>query len=82
MTQSASRADQSAACGPGRADALLAAVRGTTDKPIRFLFNTHHHGDHTYGNRVIAGRTGAAVVAYSGAAGAGRTHLRPDPVLA
>jgi cyclase len=28
-----------------------------TDKPIRYLINTHHHGDHTYGNHVFAGAT-------------------------
>jgi glyoxylase-like metal-dependent hydrolase (beta-lactamase superfamily II) len=48
---------------PGRAGKLLAAVSATTDKPIRFLVNTHHHGDHIYGNRTIHERTGAVIVA-------------------
>ena len=30
-------------------------IRKITDKPIRYLINTHHHGDHTYGNHVFAG---------------------------
>lgn len=33
-----------------RARAFREAVRRTSDKPIRTLLNTHHHGDHTYGN--------------------------------
>ena len=53
---------------PARANTLLAAVRRTTDKPVRFLFDTHHHGDRVYSNRVVAGRTGTAVVACSGMA--------------
>ena len=32
-------------------------IRKITDKPIRYLINTHHHGDHTYGNHVFAGAT-------------------------
>jgi cyclase len=32
-------------------------IRKITDKPIRYLINTHHHGDHTYGNYVFAGAT-------------------------
>lgn len=48
---------------PGRADILIEAVRATTDKPIRFVFNTHHHGDHVYGNRAIVERTGATIIA-------------------
>ena len=32
-------------------------IKKITDKPIRYLINTHHHGDHTYGNHVFAGVT-------------------------
>lgn len=33
-----------------RARALRAAIVLVTDRPVRTLINTHHHGDHTYGN--------------------------------
>lgn len=29
---------------------ILAKVKSLTDKPIRYVLNTHHHGDHTGGN--------------------------------
>jgi len=32
-------------------------IRKITDKPIRYLVNTHHHGDHTWGDHVFAGAT-------------------------
>jgi len=32
------------------ADKIQAALRGITDKPVRFIINTHYHGDHTGGN--------------------------------
>jgi len=32
-------------------------IKKITDKPVRYLINTHHHGDHTYGNHVFAGAT-------------------------
>src|SRR5579871_2163913 len=32
------------------ADKIQAALKGITDKPIRFVINTHYHGDHTGGN--------------------------------
>jgi cyclase len=32
-------------------------IRKITDEPIRYLINTHHHGDHVWGNHVFAGAT-------------------------
>jgi cyclase len=42
----------SAATAP-RARALREAVAALTPAPVRTLVNTHHHGDHTYGNFVF-----------------------------
>jgi len=36
-------------------DALLAAIRRISDKPIRMVINTHMHADHTGANGLIAG---------------------------
>ena len=39
---------------------LLAAIRAVSDKPVRFLINTHVHGDHTGGNENFA-KAGALI---------------------
>ena len=39
---------------------LVAAIRKVSDKPIRFLVNTHLHGDHTGGNENFA-KLGATI---------------------
>jgi len=36
-----------------RSRAFLETVRGVTDRPLRTLVNTHHHGDHTHGNWLL-----------------------------
>lgn len=35
------------------APGIVAEIRKVSDKPIKFLLNTHHHGDHVGGNEVF-----------------------------
>lgn len=46
---------------PKEADDVLAAIKKTTDKPVKYVFDTHHHGDHAWGNTVWA-KAGATVI--------------------
>ncbi len=40
---------------------IVAAIRQITDKPIRFMVNTHVHGDHTGGNENL-GKLGVTII--------------------
>ena len=40
-----------------RTRAYLDAIASVTDQPVRTLINTHHHGDHTFGNFLFPGAT-------------------------
>ncbi|HEX3150956.1 MAG TPA: MBL fold metallo-hydrolase [Gemmataceae bacterium] len=46
---------------PKEAADVLAAIKKTTDKPVKYVLDTHHHGDHAYGNAVWA-KAGAKVL--------------------
>ena len=50
---------------PSGAMEVVPKIRAVTDKPIRFAFDTHHHGDHAYGNQVWV-ENGATPVAHAG----------------
>ena len=52
---------------PWAAKEILKEIRKTTDKPVRFVFNTHYHHDHSFGNGVFA-NAGATIVSTSAAA--------------
>jgi glyoxylase-like metal-dependent hydrolase (beta-lactamase superfamily II) len=41
----------------------IEAIKAITDKPVRFLINTHYHGDHVGGNENI-GKAGVLIVAH------------------
>jgi glyoxylase-like metal-dependent hydrolase (beta-lactamase superfamily II) len=57
-------------------DKILAAIRALTTESVRFVFNTHWHGDHTGGNENL-GRTGALLVAHDNV----RERLSVEQVL-
>jgi cyclase len=42
---------------------IRAAIAAITDKPVRFVLNTHWHGDHTGGNESFA-EAGALIIAH------------------
>jgi glyoxylase-like metal-dependent hydrolase (beta-lactamase superfamily II) len=50
---------------PSGAQEILPKIRSITDKPVRFAFDTHHHGDHAYGNQTWV-EIGAVPVAHVG----------------
>ena len=50
---------------PSGARNVIEKIKAQTNKPIRFAFDTHHHGDHAYGNRTWVDN-GAVVVAHEG----------------
>ena len=47
---------------PNQADKVIKLIRKTTDKPIRYVFDTHYHGDHADGNQQYT-QIGATAVA-------------------
>src|SRR5206468_10758734 len=44
---------------------ILPQIKAVTDKPIPFAFDTHHPGDHAYGNQIWVDN-GAVPVAHAG----------------
>jgi glyoxylase-like metal-dependent hydrolase (beta-lactamase superfamily II) len=47
---------------PKEAADVVADIKKTTKKPIKYVLDTHHHGDHAYGNCVWA-KEGAQIIA-------------------
>jgi hypothetical protein len=50
---------------PGRAKELLNISKSLSRKPVRYVFDTHAHGDHSYGNSVWT-KAGATTMAFRG----------------
>ena len=48
---------------PSGAREVIPKITAQTSKPIRFAFDTHHHGDHSYGNQIWI-ENGAVAVAH------------------
>ena len=52
---------------PSGARATMADVRRISSKPVKYVFDTHHHGDHSYGNALWTA-SGTTTLAYAGVA--------------
>ncbi len=52
-----------ALASPGEGRVLLRTIRSVTTRPVRYLFLTHHHPDHTFG-AIVFTRLGARVIAH------------------
>src|SRR6266542_3099832 len=50
---------------PSGAKAAMADAKKVSSKPVKYVFDTHHHGDHAYGNPVWT-KAGATTLAYVG----------------
>ena len=48
-------------------DDIMAKVKSVTNKPIKYILNTHQHGDHTGGNEKIRANTPVEVIAHKNA---------------
>jgi cyclase len=46
-----------------RSEPIIAAIKGLSVEPVRYVINTHCHGDHTGGNAAFA-RLGATIIAH------------------
>jgi glyoxylase-like metal-dependent hydrolase (beta-lactamase superfamily II) len=52
---------------PGRAKELIALMPSLSPKPVKYVFDTHAHGDHSYGNSTWT-KAGATTMAFAGVA--------------
>src|SRR5215813_7406086 len=50
---------------PSGARAAMADAKRISSKPVKYVFDTHHHGDHAYGNAVWT-ENGATTIAFKG----------------
>ncbi len=72
---------------PIGAQLTMAEAKKLSGKPVKYVFNTHYHGDHSYGNSLWTA-AGAITLAYQGTADDMKAHgtaewqqtakLRPD----
>ena len=52
---------------PSGARLAMEAAKKVSNKPVKYVFDTHHHGDHAYGNPLWT-QAGATTLAYKGVA--------------
>ncbi len=50
---------------PSGALAAMADAKKVSPKPVKYVFDTHHHGDHAYANAIWT-EAGATTLAYQG----------------